>query len=488
MALTFVPTPLGNLRDITLRALDALREAELIVAEDTRVARRLLSAHGIAGTPIWTYHEHNARHVDRGDPRTRGERATSRWSPTPGCRASATPAARWSPRHGRPAIAVERSARTRRRSLAPPSFRVSTSAASPSRASRRGRAGARRAAFRARPRARDPDAFGTSRRTASSPRSPTSRRSRRTRRSSSCASSPNSTSSKSSERAADVAAALPDPVRGEVAFVIDAGVPTRTPPDEAGSLDRAGSTRCSRPASRRAAIAKQLAARGARRTQAPLCARQRASGASGPAQRFRERRPVIPDRAFYVTTPIYYISGTPHIGHAYTTIAADILARTARAWDGARASAHRDRRTRTEGRASRAKPPGRRRKPTSTISRRNGKALGAGLRRAVHDDFIRTTEPRHRVAVSRACSKKCARAATSISATYEGWYCTNDETFWPEAKLVDGRCPNPECRRDVQWLSEKNWFFRLSAYRDRLIAHFTRHPEFLRPASRRTTR
>jgi len=60
MGLTFVATPLGNLRDITLRALDALREAELIVAEDTRVARRLLSAHGIAGTPIWTYHEHNA--------------------------------------------------------------------------------------------------------------------------------------------------------------------------------------------------------------------------------------------------------------------------------------------------------------------------------------------------------------------------------------------------------------------------------------------
>jgi 16S rRNA (cytidine1402-2'-O)-methyltransferase len=60
MGLTFVPTPLGNLRDITLRALDALRDAELIVAEDTRVARRLLSAHGITGTLIWTYHEHNA--------------------------------------------------------------------------------------------------------------------------------------------------------------------------------------------------------------------------------------------------------------------------------------------------------------------------------------------------------------------------------------------------------------------------------------------
>ena len=60
MGLTFVPTPLGNLRDITLRALDALREAELIVAEDTRVARRLLSAHGITAAAVWAYHEHNA--------------------------------------------------------------------------------------------------------------------------------------------------------------------------------------------------------------------------------------------------------------------------------------------------------------------------------------------------------------------------------------------------------------------------------------------
>jgi 16S rRNA (cytidine1402-2'-O)-methyltransferase len=61
MALTFVPTPLGNLRDITLRSLDALREANLIVAEDSRVARRLLSAYDVTGKEIWTYHEHNAR-------------------------------------------------------------------------------------------------------------------------------------------------------------------------------------------------------------------------------------------------------------------------------------------------------------------------------------------------------------------------------------------------------------------------------------------
>ena len=64
---------------------------------------------------------------------------------------------------------------------------------------------------------------------------------------------------------------------------------------------------------------------------------------------------------------------------------------------------------------------------------------------------------------------------------YEGWYCTNDETFWLEAKLVDGRCPNVECRREVQWLSEENWFFALSRYRDRLLTYFRDNPRFVRP-------
>ena len=64
---------------------------------------------------------------------------------------------------------------------------------------------------------------------------------------------------------------------------------------------------------------------------------------------------------------------------------------------------------------------------------------------------------------------------------YEGWYCTNDETFWLESRLVDGRCPNPDCRRAVQWISEDNWFFALSRYRDRLLAHFRAKPEWVRP-------
>ena len=186
------------------------------------------------------------------------------------------------------------------------------------------------------------------------------------------------------------------------------------------------------------------------------------------------------DRALYVTTPIYYISGTPHIGHAYTTIAADILARTARAWDGeARSLTGTDEHGQKVAQASEAAGE----TPQAYVDELapRWKALAPAFD-AQFSDFIRTTEPRHRVACLALFEKMRANGDV-YEGTYEGWYCTNDETFWPEAKLIDGRCPNPECRREVQWLSEKNWFFKLSAYTDRLIAHFKAKPEFLRPQS-----
>jgi methionyl-tRNA synthetase len=186
------------------------------------------------------------------------------------------------------------------------------------------------------------------------------------------------------------------------------------------------------------------------------------------------------ESAFYVTTPIYYISGTPHIGHAYTTIAADILARTARAWDGnARSLTGTDEHGQKVAQAAAAAG----RTPQAYVDELAPKwrALGPAFD-AKFSDFIRTTEQRHKDACLAMFAKMEANGDI-YRGTYEGWYCTNDETFWPEAKLVDGKCPNPECRRAVGWLSEENWFFRLSKYRDRLIAHFQAHPEFLRPQS-----
>ena len=184
--------------------------------------------------------------------------------------------------------------------------------------------------------------------------------------------------------------------------------------------------------------------------------------------------------AFYVTTPIFYISGTPHIGHAYTSIAADILARTARAWDGdARSLTGTDEHGQKVAQAAliAGTPPQAFVDDLAPRWRELAPAFDAQF-----SDFIRTTEPRHRDACLALFERMRANGDVYLG-TYEGWYCTNDETFWPEAKLVDGRCPNPECRRPVQWLSEDNWFFRLSAYTDRLIAHFTAYPDFLRPQS-----
>ena len=181
--------------------------------------------------------------------------------------------------------------------------------------------------------------------------------------------------------------------------------------------------------------------------------------------------------AFYVTTPIYYISGNPHIGHAYTTIAADVLARTARAQGPAFMLTGTDEHGQKVANAAAAAG----KTPLEWCDELVPKWKAISSTYGVHyDDFIRTTEPRH----VEACQKvfeKLKASGDAYLGKYEGWYCTNDETFWPQAKLIEGRCPNPECRRPVEWLSEDNWFFRLSAYRERLIAFYKERPEWLRP-------
>ena len=208
----------------------------------------------------------------------------------------------------------------------------------------------------------------------------------------------------------------------------------------------------------------------------------RASEPAGQAapNRVDEAERVPDQRPFYVTTPIYYISGTPHIGHAYTSIAADVLVRTARAHGPARSLTGTDEHGQKVAAAAAAAGMTPQAYVDSLAPRWRALAPAFDAR---FDDFIRTTEPRH-ARTSLALFERMKANGDVYEGVYEGWYCTHDETFWPEAKLVDGRCPNPECRRPVEWLSEKNWFFRLSAYRDRLIAHFRAKPEFVRPQAR----
>ncbi|MDQ6933402.1 MAG: methionine--tRNA ligase [Candidatus Eremiobacteraeota bacterium] len=184
-------------------------------------------------------------------------------------------------------------------------------------------------------------------------------------------------------------------------------------------------------------------------------------------------------RAYYVTTPIYYITGNPHIGHAYTTIAADVLVRLARTRGKAFLLTGTDEHGQKVANAAIAAGKSPQQWCDELVPR--WKALCARFH-IQYDDFIRTTEPRHENAVKKVFETLVERGDVYLG-KYEGWYCTNDETFWLESKLIDGRCPNPECRREVQWLSEDDWFFALSKYRRRLIAYYKEHPAWLRPPS-----
>ena len=183
------------------------------------------------------------------------------------------------------------------------------------------------------------------------------------------------------------------------------------------------------------------------------------------------------ERAFYVTTPIYYISGNPHIGHAFTSVAADVLARYHRTIGPTFFLTGTDEHGQKVAQA--AADAGK--TPQAWTDELVGRwqALCAAYD-VKYDDFIRTTEPRHTRQVV-AVFERLKESGDVYLGKYEGWYCTNDETFWLESKLVDGRCPNAECRRDVQWLSEDNWFFALSKYRDRLVAYYRDNPRFVRP-------
>ena len=183
------------------------------------------------------------------------------------------------------------------------------------------------------------------------------------------------------------------------------------------------------------------------------------------------------ERCYYVTTPIYYISGNPHIGHAYTTIVADVLARTARTFRPTFFLTGTDEHGQKVANAAAAAGKTPQEWCDDLVPR--WKALFAAYH-VEYDDFIRTTESRHTTKVQRVFERLKERGDVYLG-KYEGWYCVDDETFWLESKLVRGRCPT--CGREVQWISEDDWFFRLSAYRDRLIEHFERRPHWVQPRS-----
>ncbi len=184
--------------------------------------------------------------------------------------------------------------------------------------------------------------------------------------------------------------------------------------------------------------------------------------------------------SFYVTTPIYYVNSVPHLGTAYTTIAADALARYRRmtGYD-VRFLTGLDEHGQKVAEAAQAAGVA----PqdwTDSIAPKFRETWD--LLDISNDDFIRTTEPRHEKGAA-AFIAALHDAGYIYEGHYEGWYCVPDETFWTEEQLEDGTCPT--CGRQVQFIREDNWFFKLSEFQDRLLAHYEAHPEFVGPATRR---
>ncbi|MGI6452657.1 MAG: methionine--tRNA ligase [Syntrophomonadaceae bacterium] len=183
---------------------------------------------------------------------------------------------------------------------------------------------------------------------------------------------------------------------------------------------------------------------------------------------------------YYITTPIYYPSDNLHIGHAYTTVAADCMARFKRmqGYDVYYLTGTDEHGQKIE-KVAHAKGM----EPKAYVD-----GIVADIKKLwekmliSHDDFIRTTEPRHEEVVKQVFQKIYDKGDIYVS-QYEGWYCTPCETFFTTRQLVDGNCP--DCGREVQLLKEESYFFNMSKYADRLLHHIETHPEFIQPESRR---
>jgi len=185
-------------------------------------------------------------------------------------------------------------------------------------------------------------------------------------------------------------------------------------------------------------------------------------------------------RPFYLTTPIYYVNDVPHIGHTYTTIVADTIARFRRQrGDDVRFLTGSDEHGQKIERAAQARGIRPIELADQMVERFRSlwQVLGIG-----HDDFIRTTEPRHRKGVEALFAKIDARGDIYKGA-YSGWYCASCEAFFPESQVVDGRCPDQGHK--VEWTEEESYFFRLSRYEEPLLRHYRAHPGFVFPETRR---
>jgi methionyl-tRNA synthetase len=182
---------------------------------------------------------------------------------------------------------------------------------------------------------------------------------------------------------------------------------------------------------------------------------------------------------FFITTPIYYVNGDPHLGHAYTSILCDVMARFCRL-DGrdvyflSGTDEHGQKVEQSAAKAGQA--------PLQFADQNSAKFRDLlHLLRVSNDDFIRTTEERHKEAVAALWNKLLANNMIYLG-SYAGWYSVRDEAFYAESELVDGKAPTGA---EVEWVKEESYFFRLSAFTDKLLAFYEQNPDFIGPKSRR---
>ncbi|MDD5115678.1 MAG: methionine--tRNA ligase [Candidatus Omnitrophica bacterium] len=184
---------------------------------------------------------------------------------------------------------------------------------------------------------------------------------------------------------------------------------------------------------------------------------------------------------FYITTPIYYVNASPHIGHSYTSIAADVLSRFKRrvlGKENVRFLTGTDEHGQKIQKA--ADNAGLSAQSFVDKTSRQFVSLWEALD-VSYDDFIRTTEERH-VKLVQKVLEILHKKGDICEGKYEGLYCTPCETFWLESQVTEGLCP--DCRRPVERIVENNYFFKLSKYQDWLLDFLKGHKGFIRPASR----
>lgn len=181
---------------------------------------------------------------------------------------------------------------------------------------------------------------------------------------------------------------------------------------------------------------------------------------------------------FYITTPIYYVNDVPHIGHAYTTLACDVMARFKRlqgyrVWFLTGTDEHGQK----VEKAARAKSMGTQ-AFTDEVSA-NFRELTQVMQFS-NDDFIRTTEIRHKKG-AQALWQRLQEKGYIYKATYAGWYSVRDEAYYQESELNEGKAPTGA---EVEWVEEESYFFKLSAFQDRLLAFYEANPDFVSPRYR----